>query len=302
MKVIFTYFSLFLCSSYLFSQTEFMPIGFRYVSYSLGFFSSSKRLTISEKDTVINGELLRKLVHKYSDINSSLLQSIQINYIKQKGDSIFQFNTNTNMFTFLFKNKFNLGDSVYINCSSSSKPKIVVDSIATINGMKRYKMVAEIVRSGMKFKEIYYLYDAFGPNMEWELRTFCYYGYYDGAEVIPLCYRTNETANPESIIIISKLKPVYDCNIIMSSTELQIKDLNIKPNPAQTMLQIEWGVESPIRDIQLISLQGKILKTYFVDGKNTLDINVEGIQNGLYFLQMNTKERQTLTRKITVLH
>ena len=69
--------------------------------------------------------------------------------------------------------------------------------------------------------------------------------------------------------------------------------VKVYPNPAQRQITIE-GVE-PYNRIQLVDAMGKLIKDRENKGQYQLQINLEGVRNGMYLLRlMNEKEVQTV--------
>jgi hypothetical protein len=293
MKQIFTIICLSLFSFSLFSQTEFMPIGFRLTSNVGEFFGAAKETIISEKDTIIKDKQLRKLWHKYSDTQGSYVNANNFaTYITQLGDSIFNYNQSKDVLEFLFKNKYKLGDSLFINCSSNN-PKAVVDSIFQANGTTRYVIKTNYF-SMIKYFNIY---DAFGPTIYWNLSYQCST---DPPIFTPICYRFNSKSTP--YVVANRFNSSYNCELIMSSDEKWASELNINPNPSASFFQIDWAQENALSKIELINVQGQMLKSYPISTENSLRLDVQTIPNGIYFLQFKNNENHSVVKKVVVQH
>lgn len=292
MKQIFTILCLSFFPFSLFSQTEFMPIGFKLKCNVGGMLGLASQLISAEKDTLIKGIQVRKLTHQHSQIQGLIGFSDFATFIKQKGDSIFQFNIERDSLEFLFKNKYAVGDSLNIRCFDKN-PKVVVDSIFKQNGTTRYVIKGNFLNQVRNF----YLYDVFGPTVDWKIHYQCFT---DPPIFTPICYRFSPKSTP--FVVESRFSSFYNCDLIMPSDEKWASELNINPNPAASFLQIDWGQENAISKIELINIQGQTLKSYPISTENSLRVDVQAIPNGIYFLQFRNKENNTVVKKVVVQH
>jgi hypothetical protein len=82
-------------------------------------------------------------------------------------------------------------------------------------------------------------------------------------------------------------------------------DFRIDPNPAKDHITVSGssGTEQPV-PLKIINLAGQ---TVFQEtgkdaaGRYSVTVDVRGLQDGIYFVQMVTSER-TLTKKLVVVH
>jgi hypothetical protein len=276
----------------LFSQTEFMPIGFKMKCNVGGMLGLASQLISAEKDTLIKGTQVRKLTHKHAQIQGRIDFYDFATFIKQKGDSIFQYNIERDSLEFLFKNKYAVGDSLNVRCFDKN-PKMVVDSIFKQNGTTRY------VIKGNFFNQVryFYLYDAFGPTVDWRLRYQCLT---DPPIFTPICYRFSSNSTP--FVVESRYSSFYNCDLIMSSDEKWTSELSMNPNPSDSFLQLDWGHENTFSKIELINIQGQILKSCPISTENSLRLDVQTTPSGIYFLHFRNKENNTIVKKVVIQH
>jgi hypothetical protein len=84
MKQLFFLFCFIVASCPLFSQAEFMPIGFRFTSFVSAMSFSGTLVTTSEKDSIIDGVNVRKLSRKYVNINGYYVPNNYNVFVRQK--------------------------------------------------------------------------------------------------------------------------------------------------------------------------------------------------------------------------
>ena len=74
------------------------------------------------------------------------------------------------------------------------------------------------------------------------------------------------------------------------------ESIKIFPNPAETILHVSLPIENA--KIQLVNLDGKILKTKNSNHSETIDINMEDIPTGIYNLIITTKKDEQIIVKV----
>jgi hypothetical protein len=73
--------------------------------------------------------------------------------------------------------------------------------------------------------------------------------------------------------------------------------LNIYPNPANEILNIESNTESKIGFIELFNIQGTIVKSVYIGVKKT-SINISGLPDGLYIIRVQNENGVTQKKLI----
>ena len=78
----------------------------------------------------------------------------------------------------------------------------------------------------------------------------------------------------------------------ISSTVISSSPVSVYPNPVSSELHLEFskGISNENLTIQLIDINGKILKEEVHTRPQSTSINVEEIPNGLYFIRIVTPQ------------
>ncbi len=75
--------------------------------------------------------------------------------------------------------------------------------------------------------------------------------------------------------------------------------ISVYPNPAKHDVYIQSKTQ-PIRKIELISVDGKIIKKKTTSGTQTLCLKTDNISPGMYFLNVYTDNQNPVTKKIVI--
>jgi len=77
----------------------------------------------------------------------------------------------------------------------------------------------------------------------------------------------------------------YDENPdISDSVRIAVYDLiKVYPNPCQTIVHVE--LKQPVQDLWLVDMSGKSLKTYNTNNGNIIEINMQNLAVGIYFIK-----------------
>ena len=87
--------------------------------------------------------------------------------------------------------------------------------------------------------------------------------------------------------------------VVTSISDQSIDDIRIYPNPATTEVYIDLsGVNSKVESLQLISLNGKLIRSY---SKNDLVIDVSGLNDGVHILQIVFENGVRICKRVMVL-
>ncbi len=85
-------------------------------------------------------------------------------------------------------------------------------------------------------------------------------------------------------------------NTIVSTDEvLKAKDILVSPNPAGDFLYIRSG--EPLKIVELVSTDGKLIKRE-THGSASFKIDLSGVENGLFFLRMETSSGAWTVQKV----
>lgn len=99
---------------------------------------------------------------------------------------------------------------------------------------------------------------------------------------------------------------VYDANLNTADLAIQFEQptpsaaLQISPNPAHDILQIQWANTTTNHvQFQLIHASGKVIKTWQSDGyKKSNPLKINHLQSGVYFIQMNNNGQKLVQKFI----
>jgi hypothetical protein len=94
---------------------------------------------------------------------------------------------------------------------------------------------------------------------------------------------------------------VSDCfDVQLSSVSLSTQNLSqlrMYPNPSNDFVTID-GLKD-FSSVAIYDALGKLISTYNLDGVNTLSVNVNGFEGGMYFVKINN-EQTTVTKRLMV--
>ena len=76
----------------------------------------------------------------------------------------------------------------------------------------------------------------------------------------------------------------------------EISSFKISPNPTSSSVLIEGLQDS--KEIHLLNLEGKTIESFSTNGLNNININLENINSGLYFIQINSENGTEIVKVI----
>ena len=306
-KTINFIFVLFLTGN-IFAQTDFMPVGsvVRAEGYCYGF--EGREILTSQKDTLCSGEPCRKVIISYESNRNSRVFEENIFFI-QKGDSIFEYSADPRRREFLFKNRYNVGDSIkltqtIIGSTTNvvvTRAVVYVDSLIEKNGVKRYACRIKCLPISVSLGDTvefnrFNLYDKFIPDYNWELYAICQDRFNDGFRYFPLCYTDKSTDYRTPRYVSSCDSTNYLSRPIVQ--EQPKWDLSIFPNPANTFLRVKsfpsQNIKLSVFDIRGVLVFQKMIST-------TFDVDIKNLADGIYILKVEN-EGATITQKLIVHH
>jgi hypothetical protein len=94
--------------------------------------------------------------------------------------------------------------------------------------------------------------------------------------------------------VISK---IIDANL--SINENEHNEISLFPNPANHKVNIQLG-GSDLNTIRIMNIQGKIMKSINDFSDHNIHISVEDFEKGIYLLDVNFDNRQTIEKKLFV--
>lgn len=286
-----------------FGQTEFMPIGSTTFAAYTVYRGEGSAVFTPLKDTLCNGEPCRKIKNTRKNKTTNAVYSEYV-YFQQKGDSIFEYNEYNKKWGFLFKNRYNVGDSFDIKeviaNSTFTHTNVYVDSVVVANGIKRYacriKCLPYSNISPLIFTR-FNLYDKFIPDQDWHLYNICTRAYNDGYYYYPLCYTENA---------IDYHTPLYtgpNCDSITRSLNtIQLPenlDFTLSPNPANTFLSIKSSQKQSVR-LNIMNISGQLVLEKMIVAP--VDLNISQLPNGIYLVKAESEKGISKTQKLIVHH
>lgn len=120
------------------------------------------------------------------------------------------------------------------------------------------------------------------------------------------CYVWNGVEYCESGDYVQTLQSIYGCdslvtmhlNIVVGVDQYPDAVFRVSPNPTNDKVNVELGVEHKGKEISLVDMLGKVLKTIKIEGSNT-QIDLSGCTNGVYLLKlMDSNNHVMAVRKI----
>jgi hypothetical protein len=284
------------------AQTTFMPIGsivsteYRvYRGYGTAVFNAIK-------DTVCNGIPCRKIViTKQNRVrNETFFETV---YYKQQGDSIFEYNEYLKKFGFLFKNKYNVKDSLLIQDSISNfvftQAIVYIDSVLSENNITRYACRMKcLARSSFDTTLIarFNLYDKFIPDLHWNLHIICMLNFYDGYYYKPLCYSDAATSY-RTPNFTGSCDTIKRLTIVQDTT--QNTDIQIFPNPANTYFTIKSNPNQS-KNVLISSINGVHVLQKRLSVSNNVDVH--DLPNGIYIVTLVSDLGVSITQKLIIHH
>ncbi len=83
-------------------------------------------------------------------------------------------------------------------------------------------------------------------------------------------------------------------------TQLTETGLTIAPNPANSNLLLKWDTKVADASITLLDITGKMIQQYHTDDVNVFDIDLTNFENGMYLLHIESRNNESITRKVIV--
>ena len=92
---------------------------------------------------------------------------------------------------------------------------------------------------------------------------------------------------------------------ISGSDEESLNNVNIYPNPANSMVNLEFNAtQAGQAQIRFIDQMGRVAQTYYqttTAGNNLMNLDINAVPAGVYFVQMISNE-QTITKRLVISH
>ncbi|HRG89180.1 MAG TPA: T9SS type A sorting domain-containing protein, partial [Chitinophagales bacterium] len=91
--------------------------------------------------------------------------------------------------------------------------------------------------------------------------------------------------------------PLYYVYLSVDNINTEVS-FTVMPNPAKSEVLISTNLNKGF-NANIYSLTGVEIATYAAT-TNTLQVNVDALQNGIYFIRITTRNGQTMTRRLIV--
>jgi len=108
-----------------------------------------------------------------------------------------------------------------------------------------------------------------------------------GVVSIPMINAGSHSITKGSVANLYYIKTQYASSAVLATRENAVEKLTIYPNPVETILNISNSEKTTIENITLINHMGEVIKN--IQG-NSQSIDMRGLQSGIYFLQIKTKQ------------
>ncbi|APG66202.1 hypothetical protein LPB136_12830 [Tenacibaculum todarodis] len=84
----------------------------------------------------------------------------------------------------------------------------------------------------------------------------------------------------------------------VDNNTLSTKGIMIYPNPTEGLITIENSSNTPLKEVQIIGLNGRLLKSYDFSSENK-ELNLDYLSSGIYILKINTS-KSSISKKILI--
>lgn len=121
------------------------------------------------------------------------------------------------------------------------------------------------------------------------------YYYYDSA-ADNLAYRYNNAHLVSGFLGIDETTETYERNtaITLSTNDVTTSSFKVFPNPAKDFITIDSKDNQVIKTVTIVDIQGR---TVFTANQNITTIPVNNLQQGMYFMTLETETGQSVTKK-----
>lgn len=241
----------------------------------------------SVEDTIIKGFTTHKIARTYYKYSGDIVEFEPV-FVYEQSDTVFMYNFQKSKFQIIYIFNALQGDTLTLDIpepltwNTDSTYRLVIDTIETviIDGisLKKYKTIA---LDEIQFYNGGYFMDRIG-GLDW---------FFPRATIIPeaggpiRCYIDNQ-------IDTSFQSVACDYRLVTSIDDLNANyGIQIFPNPFQNELTIQS--DQPIERIELFDYNGRSILT-----QRGLKLNLDQVNNGVYFLTIYLKSGQRVNRKI----
>ncbi len=90
----------------------------------------------------------------------------------------------------------------------------------------------------------------------------------------------------------------FECSDASSIDEFRLQSLKILPNPAEDVIEINWGVEQSF-SLSIFNLQGKeVVKQVGFSNTSKASLDISQLDSGVYFVRIHDSMERVITKKL----
>jgi Secretion system C-terminal sorting domain len=248
-------------------------------------------------DTIVNGKTYRNL---YLYANNYLNTPQRITYthfgmLDLRNDSVFLISRQNNL-RFLYSFKQRIGDTIFIQNSTTQQQYVVADSVKTENILGRNRRVVYFTKHCQRttafFKERRAIRLVENVGLVEDIMDWGSFGcgiletrYYTAT-----CYQSGSAKYPSN---------AQNCEPISAVNEAIANKITVSPNPATSDLQFNYPSELQLNKVELLNYLGQTISVSASSDKQK--VNVSNVPNGIYFLRLSF-DNQQVVKEIIVQH
>lgn len=103
--------------------------------------------------------------------------------------------------------------------------------------------------------------------------------------------------NPNSCVGTSSTTDIFG----LSYEDLSAFEFNMYPNPTSQILHINWS-NIDVEKLEIMDMYGRVIKTQKISNESSQTVDCSGLAEGVYFLKLNSKNRDIAIKKFVVKH
>lgn len=298
-KIFFIFLTTFL--AFNISGQDFAPIGAEWHYNELFVFSGDVdyiKLT-SEKDTLINGEICRKITKRH---RLACKDRPDLEFLFSRNDTVFFLDTIFNEFQILYDFNAQVSDSWIIKVKNTEQ---VVDTmIITVDS------VSIVQINEFDLKALHVTYDNYDEDYPIEYTStiiekigdvLYMFNWYPADLVCDMNYTNGLRCYQDSVIGLYSTGMVDSCDYTLLGTGIDenVRDnlIKIYPNPAKHYVDIEVDYNS-ILEAELLDLNGRIIVTK--QFTSSLKLDLFNLKSGVYLLIIRDKDEVIGYNKVII--
>ena len=93
------------------------------------------------------------------------------------------------------------------------------------------------------------------------------------------------------------MEEIEEVDEVLSINDLQNQVFGLFPNPTESKATLMLDMNHTFTNVQVVSITGKVINTYNIEnGQTNVHIDLSGMSNGVYFVQIKGVEGQTVRK------